>query len=342
MPRERSLWGIHDWDHGSDAPSGCGWYRVILPLSAMAEHGGWRVGMAPGRPPEAAGGFSLLTAQRLDKPGVIGEWRKLRLRHRLAYELDDDVWSISKMNWAAYNTYNRGNVLDIMAHAAQIADLVTVTTDALAEVVRAHTAHPNIRVLPNCVPDGVLDIPRPRREPGGPVTVGWAGGSSHAMDTAMVAIPVHQFLSREPRARLHIVGTDFRKTFGWRMARYTPWVPSDASLDYYRACAPFDIALCPLTGTEFDQSKSAIKAVEAMALGIPVLASDTGPYRDVVVDGVTGYLIRQRSEWGRRLRELTHDDAARQEMGAKAREAARAYTIGANWRRWSDAFSELL
>ena len=45
-----------------------------------------------------------------------------------------------------------------------------------------------------------------------------------------------------------------------------------------------------------DQSKSAIRAIEYGALGIPVVASDVGPYRDHIVDGVTGYLIRREHE----------------------------------------------
>jgi glycosyltransferase involved in cell wall biosynthesis len=61
-----------------------------------------------------------------------------------------------------------------------------------------------------------------------------------------------------------------------------------------------------------------------------------------VIDGVNGYLIRKRGDWARRLRELTEDDAAREEMGAKARETARAHTIGAGWRKWASAYEELL
>lgn len=337
---EPSIWGVHDHDPATGQASGCGWYRIILPLRGLAEHG-WKTGAAAGQPPPDADPYRLLIAQRLDKPGVLPAWRRLRLRHRLVYEIDDDVWSISKSNWAAYCTYNQGSVLDTMVHAAQIADMITVTTGPLAEVIAARTGHRNIKILPNAVPDEVLTLSR-SRSPRSTVTIGWAGGSSHAMDTAMVAVPVHEFLERHhPAAELHIIGTDFRRTFGWPHARYTPWIPSDESLAYYRAI-DFDIALCPLTGTEFDQSKSAIKAVEAMALGIPVLASDVAPYREVIDDGVNGYLIRKRGDWGRRLRELTCDSQAREEMGARAREAARAHTITARWEQWADALGELL
>lgn len=336
-----SLWGIHDQDPATGAPSGCGFYRVTHPLDALSASG-WKIGYAAGRPPAEHEQYKVLTAQRLDRPGILREWRRLRLRHALAYEIDDDVWSIEKSNWAAYNTYSRDSVLDIMVHAAEIADLVTVSTPNLAEVMRRRTGHPVIRVCPNSVPDELLTMQRARSGPK-TVTVGWAGGSSHAMDVAMIAVPVHDVITRHPQAELHVYGTDFRPTFGLHKpkVRYTPWVPVNASLDYYKRI-DFDVALAPLTGTVFDQSKSAIKAIESMALGIPVLASDCAPYQGVVKDGVNGYLIRKRGDWARRLRELINDGEAREAMGAAARETAKAHVISANWHHWASAYSELL
>nr|MDQ2876668.1 glycosyltransferase [Actinomycetota bacterium] len=293
-----SIWGIHDMDPATGAPSGCGlkgWYRVVQPLDALAANG-WKVDYAAGRPPGEHEHYKVLTAQRLDKPEVIPEWRRLRLRHKLAYEIDDDCWSITKENWAAYNTYRRTTVLDIMTHAAESADLITVSTQSLAQVIRDRTGHGKIRVCPNAVPDELLTMMRARSAPA-TVTIGWAGGSSHAMDLAMIGVPVHDLIMAEPTAELHIFGCDFRPTFGLPKSRcrYTPWTPVNASLDYYKAI-DFDIALAPLTGTLFDQSKSSIKILESMALGIPAVASDTGPYHDVIVDGVNGYLIRRRKD----------------------------------------------
>jgi len=91
----------------------------------------------------------------------------------------------------------------------------------------------------------------------------------------------------------------------------------------------------------FARAKSAVKALEYAALGIPVIASDVGPYREFVLDGVTGYLVRRDHEWERRLRDLANDDAMRIEMGAKAREHARDWTIQANWRHWEQAMRTL-
>jgi len=318
-------------------PSGCGWYRIVMPFDELARNG-WKASYKAGRPPPAADEYKVVVWQRLDKHAALPDWRRLRLKHRLVFEVDDDVFSVTRVNTQAYGTYSRGDAQDAVTHCAQVADIVTVTTEPLAEVMNEATGRGDVRVLPNCVPGALLTWNRPR-DHRYDLIVGWSGGASHGEDIQVIAEPLRDFLDTHPRARMHLVGTDYRETIG-RQGIFTPWIPSGADLKYYKQI-DFDIALCPLVGHKFDQSKSWIKALEAMALGIPVLASDTEPYRPLVIDGVNGYLIRKKSEWGKRLRELAGDKAAREEMGAKARESARAWTIENNWYRWAEVYGSL-
>jgi glycosyltransferase involved in cell wall biosynthesis len=69
-------------------------------------------------------------------------------------------------------------------------------------------------------------------------------------------------------------------------------------------------------------------------LGIPVIASDYGPYAEFVDHGVTGLLARSDHDWGRHLRALVEDEAMRTEMGAAARTQAAEWTIEANASQW--------
>ena len=347
------VWAIHDfvpdyraftsgktWMPGDPAmpggPSGCGFYRITLPLDEL-NRDGWDCRYAHGKPPKEADAARIMVGQRLDKYEALPEWRRMRARHRLVYEIDDDVFSIEPVNWMAHQVYRKADVQDAVAHSAQVADLVTVTTEPLAEIMRQH--NPEVRVVPNCIPDGILTMAR-NRSGRKRVTIGWVGGASHGADLAMIAGPLRSALDSCKRAELHIMGTDFRPTVD-RGGRFTPWMPADASLAYYRGI-DFDIALAPLTGTVFDQSKSSIKALEAFGLGIPVIASDCEPYRGVVIDGVNGYLCRTEADWERRITELANDDAAREAMGAKARESALGHTISKGAERWASAYRELL
>ncbi len=307
----------------------------MLPLDELGKHG-WKVRYAPGRPPPEAGIAKLIIGERLDRPDVMGEWRRRRMNHRLIYELDDDVWTVHPTNAQAYRTYGVHSVQDAVEMNCAMSHLVTASTEPLAETIRKRTGAKDVRVLKNCIPESVLKMERPRREH---VTVGWAGGGSHTLDVALIATSLRRAMDRTPGLRLHIVGTDFRDTLGHMHAYHTQWEP-DFRKFYTRI--DFDIGLAPIVASEFNESKSYLKALEYAALGIPVVASDFGPYREFVVDGVTGFLAKNGAQWTDRVRLLANDAELRESMGAKARELAAQHTIEGNWHKWAAVYQEAL
>lgn len=337
--REAKVWGIHDVRSTEDVgPTGCGYYRVVLPFDQLKVNG-WEADYGPGTPPARALGASVMVAQRIDRADSLGLWRRMRTpKTALVYELDDDVWNVELLNWSAYQYYGkRDDVRDACEHAARVAQLVTVTCEPLAEVIRQQTGQTNVAVIPNFIPEAMLTHERPRRPN---LTVGWGGGSSHANDIAEITQPIQRFMFEDaPKAVLNIVGTDFRPMLTRHHARHTPWEPNP--WDYYKLL-DFDIGLAPLAKLRFNESKSHIKCLEYAALGIPVIASDFGPYHDFVIDGVTGFLVRSKAQWRERLRELASDADLREAMGAKARELAAQHTIEGNWHRWDEAYRRLL
>jgi glycosyltransferase involved in cell wall biosynthesis len=68
-------------------------------------------------------------------------------------------------------------------------------------------------------------------------------------------------------------------------------------------------------------------AVEAMACGVPVVASRVGGLAETVVDGGTGFLVPARSPEAiaEAIAELATDDIGRRMMGSAARERAQTY-----------------
>ena len=323
---------------------------MTIPLEELNRHPGYDVDFRSAGDQDAGTpavtlrdlqGYDVIVAQRWNKHEGLGIWRQARTPgSRLVYELDDDLYSINAENWAAYNLYRRGDILDAVTHSMEIADLITVTTEHLGQVLAEATGNPNIAVLPNCIPGWVLDITRePRDRP----AAGWQGGASHGADLGLVTGPVTRFLRRFPGWDLRLAGTDYRPSFGAAADRkhYGGWTQVNKDpAGFYRGM-DYDIALAPLLENTFNLSKSDLKLREHMALGIPVIASDVGPYRDTIRHGETGFLVRREHEWLKYLSELAGDEGLRLKMGAAAREAARAWTIEENWQRWADAYQAL-
>lgn len=315
---------------GIEDGTACGYYRIRLPFDHMRANG-----LDVHYEKDGSGfeeHYPIVVCQRMGYPGFELTWLNMWRDHKLVWETDDDLWTIDPTNVRAARTFTP-ELLRAVEHCASTAHMVTVTTEPLAEVMRQF--NPNVHVIPNHIDGALLEVERKRAKK---LTVGWAGGDSHKRDMTMIAPYIRRFLDRNPSVDFHMIGMDYRGEMKIR-GRFTGW--SSRLISYY-ASIDFDIGIAPLIPSKFNRSKSPIKALEYSALGIPVIASDVGPYREFVLDGVTGFLVKHDHEWERRLRELTYDHDMRAEMGAKAREHARGRSMNEGWRLWEQAYRTLI
>ena len=140
----------------------------------------------------------------------------------------------------------------------------------------------------------------------------------------------------EARFRLLVVGGDAKDTQrkGELMAlaselgisskvTFLDAVPHDELPLYYNAA---DICVVPSYYESFG-----LVAVEAMACGVPVVASRVGGLKDTVQDGQTGYLVPWRcpEPFAERLELLLSNEPLRRSLGREARTAAERF-------RWSE------
>ncbi len=327
-----------------DGGSGCSWYRIFTPLEELAKQTGWSIrflAVTNNIPITLSSmeGYDVIVGQRFTSHRGLETWRRARTPFsRLVYETDDDVFSVSPENWAAFHLYGRGDVQDAVIHAAEVSDLITVTTPYLAGVMHEHTKNSSIAVLPNSIPDWVLQIqPHHRDRP----CVGWQGGASHGMDVGLVAGPVRRFLKRFPDWDFQLNGTDYRPTIKHDRAQFSSWIPIAEDPAGYFSSIDFDIGLAPLVNSEFSRSKSDIKVLEYAALGIPSIASDSVVYRNFIEHGVNGFLVHEEYEWLKYMSILANDSALREKMGAAAKEAARKRTIENTWSLWKQEYEGL-
>lgn len=324
------------------APDGSGYYRFYLPFKHLAANSRHVFGIpAPGQKIPLPGPADMEDVDVLvmQRPALVHGMRQFdRLGGHVArvYETDDDMITMEPSNSAHFACDPRA--AESVRYCLRRAEMVTVSTPYLADLYAPFNS--NIRVLPNFVKAALLDMPRIRRDR---VTIGYQGGTSHLVDMCLIQPELTEVLAANPGADMHWIGVDF-SPMQWvrnpalrERCRFTPWF--DDVGDYYRA-VDFDIAICPLADVPFNRAKTHLKALEAAARGIPVIAQDMEPYRDFVRDGETGYLVRTPEEWAKRLTDLIHDEAAREELGRNAREQARTHTIQGNWHLFEKAYEE--
>lgn len=309
--------------------SGCGYYRVKQPFNVLKARG-HDVSYDGNMPPDIAlGAADVVVAQRVVLEGP-SEWiqkEARRGRTKIVLELDDDLWNIEGSSPIAHGFFN----LEMQARAKEnlaVADLVTTTTDHLANRLSEYTKAP-IEVIPNHVSSWLIDHEVERRS--GVTTVGWAGSATHNGDWAELASELRRFLTRNPGVELHTMGHHVAER--WKTNVRHSWWKNE--IDDYLRVIDFHVGLAPLRPSLFNKSKSALKAMEYGALGIPIVASNCGPYADYVRHGETGFLVDRPHEWAIYLRELVTDPELRETMGQKARSHVAATSlIEDNLWRW--------
>ena len=69
-----------------------------------------------------------------------------------------------------------------------------------------------------------------------------------------------------------------------------------------------------------------LTVIEAMAASLPVVALNDESFRNTVIDGLTGYLFKNKKEYVNRINELVSDNIKRIQMGKQGRINSEAYS----------------
>lgn len=209
---------------------------------------------------------------------------------------------------------------------------VIAGSPTLAE--HARQFNPRVAVIPT-----VVDLERysthPQQHEDRPLTIGWMGSRS----TSPYLLQIEQALQRLSRVhdgeiRFRLFG-DPRRTLDLPNFESRPF-HLESEIDDLRS---LDVGLMPIVDNAWTRGKCAFKAIQYMALAIPVVASPVGMATDVVENNVNGFLARTPQEWFEALSRLVSSAELRRRMGVEARRTVEErYSL----QRWGPILADFL
>lgn len=308
--------------HHAEQARLAGWHASLVPIAA------WRAAMH-------LNGVDLIYIHRLPlSHRTIPILAAARRAHvPVVFDSDDLVWDTRERHYNYLDRhYARGEIARMLIFTLRMRFLMqgvrafVFSTDYLARLARQTFRQPAF-VHQNALSDEQIArsteayAARPMRN-SGPI-IGYFSGTPrvHDEDMATVAPALATVLRQMPAARLRLYGDvalagelsdpalatqiERRDVVHWQQ------LPG--------AIAGVDINIAPLVDNPQRRAKSAVKYLEAAAVGVPTVAADLEPYNTVMRAGETGLLASDPAAWERALLRLAHDAALRHTMGNCAR-----------------------
>jgi glycosyltransferase involved in cell wall biosynthesis len=324
------------------------YYRVSLPLTALAEVSDFEArtinqrellaglmyaANASGCADDFLAGYDAYVISRFykDKASEVVDAMH-NLGGYAVFDTDDDLTEEHR------EFYGRG---DHFIETVRAMDLVTVSTPYLKERLEGY--NDSVHVLPNHIDTewfGHVSMSHERMTEG--LTVGVVGTKTHYDDWRCVCDPLKRLAEEHD---ITVLAAGFQPD-------YLEWTQKVTGVPYraYPALMrEFDIVCCALDADDrFNWSKSAIKALEAMAAarelssgrigGAVPVCTDMHVYNRVVKDGVNGVLV-DNDGWYSALCELINDQQKREALAARGHRWVRRHRdIRDGCRLWGGAY----
>jgi GT2 family glycosyltransferase/glycosyltransferase involved in cell wall biosynthesis len=249
---------------------------------------------------------------------------------RLLYDLDDDLRRIPRDHVDAALIRPKTK---LVSRLLRDADAVWVSTPELANALC--NVREDLLVVENGIDERLWLAGAPPVAPReGPVRVLFMGTMTHDADFAIVEAALARLktvfgefvsidllgISSKPDLPdwVNRVGMPMHANYGY--PGFVNWITQQH----------WDIGIAPLADTPFNRCKSALKALDYAAMGLPILASDNAVYRGSPADGQAGWLVPDDTDaWFVALARLVRDETLRRQLAGRAREAARGGTLAA-------------
>ncbi len=243
-------------------------------------------------------------------PPIIEQWLAGRDRPPVVFDFDDAIFlpSVSDANRLIATLKQPSKVRTIVRRS----DRVIVGNDYLAAYAKQY--NDAVTIIPTSV-DLARFVPRPPEASPNPVPViGWIGSPTTGSYLKLL-MPVFQKLAERRRFVLRVSGAADPLTIPGVRVDNAPWM-LEREVELFNTC---DVGVYPLPDDDWSKGKCGFKAIQFMACGVPVVSAAVGVNREIIQDGVNGFLASNTDEWIAKLDRLLDDAELRRRFAEAGR-----------------------
>ena len=241
-------------------------------------------------------------------PPII-EWILSRREIPILFDFDDAIFVSYRSPSNGYLSYLKfaGKTRQICRMSAH----VMVGNPYLADYARQY--NPNVTVIPTTIDTEKYVVSNGSKPRSDMPVIGWTGSFSTVqhLDTLRTAL---QKLAQRERFRLRVIGTPAYDLEGVDVEAI-PW-RTETEIEDLR---PIDVGIMPLPDDAWSKGKCGLKALQFMALGIPVVCSPVGVNSVIIRDQETGFLASTEAEWIAKLGQLLRSAELQRRIGLAGR-----------------------
>lgn len=254
-------------------------------------------------------------------------WLLRRSSHRLVFDFDDSIFCNTDGSASMTRMKRFSNMVKACDH-------VFAGNEFLSEAASA--LNPAVTLIPTCV-----DLDRYTSEvtkPQNSITLVWIGSSSTKKYLSELIPALRLAAARIPSLRIKIIA-DFDLPEAGFPTVAVPW----SAATEVGELSSSHIGIAPMHDDDWSRGKCALKILQYMAVGLPVISSAVGANAEVVESDRNGYLATSDAEWCERILELAENPDLRTRLGSEGRaKVQREYSLKPVFSRMISVLNHLL
>lgn len=251
----------------------------------------------------------------------------------IIFDFDDAIWLLDmseaneKFRWLK-NPHKFDRIL-------QMSTVVVAGNEYLASYARQFAQ--DVRVIPTTLNTEIYR-PLEKKQKKDYVVIGWSGSHTtikHFKAFEEVFLKIHQkydtkirfcIISNEPPNHMKIP------------YEFIPW----STQTEIPAVGSFDIGIMPLPDDEWTRGKCGFKGLLYMSLGVATVMSAVGVNREIIQDGINGFLAETEEDWIEKLSLLIENEDLRVQMGHLGRKTVvESYSFEVHKYSWLQVFKDV-